>query len=274
MTIPWETYIISYYFRGDIMACIYCILNTISNLSYIGQTKQPLQERLRKHFSLLRNNSHFNIHLQNAFNLYGEEAFTAFILCECKEEELNRLEILYIKLFDTYKNGYNRTEGGAGVISKEAQLKNKISNQSKWDNILKINIDALKIEKVYMSMHEAAKEENVSVSSIYKSCKDKGRIVKGFYYIKESDFTSNWKPHLKTNNMPLCLINNNNCILFFFLSKKDAMRKLNLSKTQAVDMKIEQHIEISYKEFKGYLIQISQEECYKYNIGTRIDYPR
>ena len=68
-------------------------------------------------------------------------------MCTCEKHELNKLEIQYIKLFDTFKSGYNMTEGGQGIISQDAQLKNKISNQMKWDNILKINPNSLKIEK-------------------------------------------------------------------------------------------------------------------------------
>lgn len=256
------------------MAYIYCILNIKSNKAYIGQTIQSFERRIQKHFNLLKRNAHPNIHLQNAYNLYGDESFTSFILCECKKEELNRLEILYIKLFDTYKNGYNRTEGGAGVISKEAQLQNKITNQNKWDNILKINSKTMKIEKEYMSMNEAAREEKIPLSNIYKSCKDKGRIVKDYYYVKKSDFTDNWKPHLKTNNMPICLIDDDNKILAFFLSKNDAVRKLNVSNNSVITNRIKQHIKITYQNLEGYLIQISQEEYYKYNIGTCIDYPR
>ena len=60
------------------------------------------------------------------------------------------------------------TEGGQGIISQDAQLRNKISNQMKWDNILKINPNSLKIEKIYPSQNEAAKAEAILLSSIAK----------------------------------------------------------------------------------------------------------
>lgn len=257
------------------MAYIYSILNIKNNKAYIGQTiRDNLWDRIRKHFEKLRANTHPNKKLQNAYNKYGEESFIYFPLCSCKNYELNELEIKYIKLFDTFKTGYNMTEGGQGVISKDAQLKNKISNQIKWDNIYKINPNSFEIEKIYASQNEAAKMENIHLSSIAKSCKDKGRVIKNYIYIKESDYTTLWKPHIRTNAMPLCLIDKNDCIICFFESKKDAMRYFGFGNTSSIDRKIKNNTFLKFKEKEGKLIQITQEEYYKYDIGTCIDYPR
>ena len=144
----------------------------------------------------------------------------------------------------------------------------------KWDNILKINPNSLKIEKIYPSQNEAAKVEGIPLSSVAKSCKDKGRIVKNYVYIKESDYTPTWKPHIRTNAAPLCLINKSNNIICFFESKKDAMRHLDLSNTCQIDRKIKNNVFLNFKGEEGRLIQITQEEYYKYGIGTCIDYPR
>ena len=257
------------------MAYIYSILNIKNNKAYIGQTiKDNLWDRIRKHFEKLRTNTHPNKKLQNAYNKYGEENFIYFPLCTCEKHELNKLEIQYIKLFDTFKSGYNMTEGGQGIISQDAQLKNKISNQMKWDNILKINPNSLKIEKIYPSQNEAARAEGIPLSNIAKSCKDKGRIIKNYIYIKESDYTSTWKPHIRTNAAPLCLINKNNNIICFFESKKDAMRYFGFNNTYSIDKKIKNNVFLNFEGEEGRLIQITQEEYYKYDTGTCIDYPR
>ena len=63
--------------------------------------------------------------MQRCYNKYGEESFH-FEILEKREnitnEELNLLEIKYIKRFDTYYNGMNETTGGDGrgrIVSEE-----------------------------------------------------------------------------------------------------------------------------------------------------------
>lgn len=58
---------------------IYCILNIQNNKKYIGSSIN-IWQRLQKHFSLLRNNKHENIILQNSFNKNGEDSFICFVL--------------------------------------------------------------------------------------------------------------------------------------------------------------------------------------------------
>lgn len=53
---------------------IYNIQCLVSGKYYIGQSN-TIEARLESHKSALRNNCHVNTHLQNAFNLYGEENF-------------------------------------------------------------------------------------------------------------------------------------------------------------------------------------------------------
>ena len=62
----------------------------------------------------LRRNKHHNKYLQDDFNKYGEDAFQHDILCECSIEELDSLEISYIKEFYTHVSdgGYNISWGG------------------------------------------------------------------------------------------------------------------------------------------------------------------
>ena len=53
---------------------IYKITNTITNNFYIGSTVN-FYNRFKKHRHSLNNNKHENIHLQRAFNKYGEDFF-------------------------------------------------------------------------------------------------------------------------------------------------------------------------------------------------------
>jgi hypothetical protein len=64
----------------------------------------------------LKQNNHTNKKLQNAWNTYGEDAFS-FVYKKYEiedEDELNDLEINTIKEYDSYTNGYNLTSGGDG----------------------------------------------------------------------------------------------------------------------------------------------------------------
>lgn len=76
---------------------VYAILNILNNKKYIGSTK-CFKERFAEHRSQLRRGNHKNIHLQNAYNKYGEEYFKFVILEECENipNTLNFIEQKWI----------------------------------------------------------------------------------------------------------------------------------------------------------------------------------
>ena len=98
------------------MIGIYIITNKQSGKFYIGKSKN-IEGRFAHHKAELRHNNHYNIHLQRAWNLYGEESFVFSVLEECKEDELNDKEIHWISEFGGYKSEfmYNQTKGGDGL---------------------------------------------------------------------------------------------------------------------------------------------------------------
>ena len=92
---------------------------------YIGQTIFSLKIRKRKHFS---NSKKGNTHFYNAIRKYGWDNFTWEIIHDdCLEKDMNIMEIHYIQLLGTYKNGYNSTIGGRGCsgykFTEEAKKK-------------------------------------------------------------------------------------------------------------------------------------------------------
>lgn len=93
------------------MIGIYFIKNILTNQYYIGQSSN-LQKRLRDHRNNLVNNKHHNKHLQSSWNKYGEKNFIFKIIEECDIDNLNDLEVFYIKKFDSFHNGFNKTAGG------------------------------------------------------------------------------------------------------------------------------------------------------------------
>ena len=158
---------------------IYAIHNKITDKYYIGQSVN-IEGRLKKHFSDLRQNSHYNSKIQRAFNKYSENAFEVFILDICRKDQLNDQEIFYIKWFNSKNNGYNMTDGGDGTINivEETRLKLSKSN-SGINNPNYGNGDKIKGDK-NPSKRPEVKEK------ISKSLKGKKFSEERKYHISES----------------------------------------------------------------------------------------
>ena len=102
---------------------IYKITNLKNSKAYIGQSTD-IKARWNNHKLELKNNSHKNSHLQNAFNKYGEDAFEFRILETTFEENLDNAEEYWINYFDTTnpEKGYNLKYGGNNSkITEEVQ---------------------------------------------------------------------------------------------------------------------------------------------------------
>lgn len=100
--------LINYYGNAN-KTGIYCIRNQINEKIYIGSTKISFQVRKNKHLNLLRKKLHYNEHLQNAWNYYGENSFSFEILLICLPNECEKYEGEFIKLYSSNKRefGYN-----------------------------------------------------------------------------------------------------------------------------------------------------------------------
>ena len=139
---------------------IYKITNNINGKLYIGQTIYPLSYRYTNHLSDARNGRGYA--MASAIRKYGQNNFKIELVEECDEDQLNDLEVKYIKQYNSVTpNGYNLTHGGDDcwnrrepfnseeVISKFYELKSavKVARFYKTD-IPKIT-DILKENKVH-----------------------------------------------------------------------------------------------------------------------------
>ena len=109
------------------MECgIYKIVNILNGKVYVGQSRR-IRQRWVKHRVALRQNKHDNVHLQRAWNKYGEEAFVFFIVERCTSEQLTEREGFYIDLWKTrvQENGYNLggLTDGKKTVSEETREK-------------------------------------------------------------------------------------------------------------------------------------------------------
>lgn len=109
---------------------IYALVNQTDGRMYIGQSRN-LEKRKTTHFWMLRENRHFNVHLQRAWN--RGDRFDFKVLETCKTSDLNQKEKMWIKKLNTMQEGYNLCEGGDATegyhFTKEQ--KEKISKANK-----------------------------------------------------------------------------------------------------------------------------------------------
>lgn len=89
---------------------IYKITNKENSMCYIGQSVN-LADRLRAHIKAGLGIDGSNNKLYTAMKQFKVENFTYEIIEECKREELNDKERMWIKYFHSEKYGYNMTKG-------------------------------------------------------------------------------------------------------------------------------------------------------------------
>jgi hypothetical protein len=174
--------------NGDLglnrIAAIYIIMNDINGKIYLGSTID-VNERWKKHKSLLKCRKHHSLHLQNAWNKHGEENFSFRILEQIitnkavLEKELVKKEQYFLDVVQPWKdkNGYNLSKK-AGRIDYELLVK----------SIYQLDFEG-NIVKKWDSINGAARELNISAGSIVNVCKyQKGsKTTAGFRWCYESE---------------------------------------------------------------------------------------
>ncbi len=89
---------------------VYCIENRINNKKYIGITTRSLQKRFKEHCKA-------ESVIGKAIRKYKKENFIYYELERAStRQDLFKLEKYYIAKYKTFKNGYNSTIGGDGVV--------------------------------------------------------------------------------------------------------------------------------------------------------------
>lgn len=89
---------------------IYKITNKINNKVYIGQSINPINERLKRHFSDAMNNI-LDTHFARAIRLYGPENFyIEQIDSATNQDELTQKEQYWIQFYNAIEDGYNETD--------------------------------------------------------------------------------------------------------------------------------------------------------------------
>lgn len=106
---------------------VYIIQNKVNNKVYIGASRDTYK-RLCDHKVNLRNNVHHNIHLQSAFNKYGEDSFIFDVLEDCDEQFIYSQENYWCNMLNSHNRvyGYNidpTAPNGKCAVSEETKIK-------------------------------------------------------------------------------------------------------------------------------------------------------
>lgn len=126
---------------------IYKFTNKINGKAYIGVTNREFEVRKCEHVSFSIKNPKFKFH--RAIKKYGINNFKEEILISgiITKLEANNLEIKFIKEYDTYKNGYNMTQGGGNRgdfkhsdVSKEKMKKAHLGKKLSYEHKQKIGL--------------------------------------------------------------------------------------------------------------------------------------
>ena len=164
---------------------IYIVTNIKNNASYIGQAKN-IYDRLNKHHIYDykdKNNCCYNTKFYIALRKYGLENFQVDVLELCSEEELDKKEIYYINKYDSFKHGYNSTEGGQNwspnIHSEETELKrqktrqqNKSLQSENHPRAKMTNEEVINVRQRYI--------DGESIQQIYEDYKDRYSNKKTF----------------------------------------------------------------------------------------------
>lgn len=230
---------------------IYKIENVINNKVYIGQTtqKRGFEDRYcrkgegieRVYSSYLHNkdnNRYYNVHLLRSIEKYG---FNAFVVDEVFDvalspEELNQKEMLYIKQFDSFYNGYNSTLGGEGMSGYQPP-----TGKNHKQSVCVCQIDPSgELIKVWDSFGDIHRELGIRKGAIANVCSGRKETSGGFVWVYEKDYNPNndYSRTPKTRgggartNKPILLLDSNNKIIQEFISAVEVSATLGTSKQE------------------------------------------
>lgn len=187
---------------------IYKITNVINNKYYIGSALS-IRYRLNTHKRLLRDNKHFNNHLQASYNKHGLSNFVFEQLEVTTKETMIEKEQYWIDQLDATnpKKGYNKrviASSNLGIKASEetrkklsiahighkrsAEAQTKIS-AAQYKSVIQMDLNG-NILNEFRSIKEAALLVNCQRTGISMCCKGVIKCHNGYLWCKKENITN------------------------------------------------------------------------------------
>lgn len=238
---------------------IYC---KITGKQYIGITTN-IEERWKRHISLLNSNKHHSYKLQEAWNTFGKDNFDFNIIDELETdvETAYEHEKELIKKYNSCYDGYNVLIGGKvnPIYTEEVYEKMIKTKQSQVDNIIQLKeleLNHFQIIRIWNSKKEATRIGGYDFRNICKSVKDHV-LGNGYYWVEESKIKE-WKPKRHTMN-PVAELDENGNVLQVRISPREIEKENNWA-VSSICNAIKRNGLTHSRKFKF----ITEEEFYKF----------
>lgn len=200
---------------------VYKITNKINNKYYIGSAVS-IMYRLNTHKRLLRDNKHFNTHLQASYNKYGLSNFIFEQLEVTTKEIMIEKEQYWINYLDAtnVKKGYNKRKiasSNLGVKASE-QTKTKLSlahighkrsietqnkiSASQYKAVIQMDLTG-NILNEFKSIKEAALLVNCQRTGISMCCKGVIKSHNGYLWCKKDNIVNFKIPSINHKFIPI-----------------------------------------------------------------------
>lgn len=170
-----------------------------NNKIYIGQSID-ISRRWKDHKKCLRKNIHRNIHLQSAWNKYGESKFIHKAIEYCKVNELNEREIYWIIYFNSNNQnyGYNLDFGGGSLKSVSDETRRKLSESSSGaNNHAARKVVCIETGEIFDTIKDAESKYNIPKGVIGHCCRGERIWSNGYHWAYYEDYISYSKNDLK-----------------------------------------------------------------------------
>ena len=157
---------------------IYKITNLVTNKVYIGRS--ITKYRKNSHNRDLKLNKHHSIKLQRSYNKYGKDNFIFEIVeKDILKENINKKEIYYIALYNSYYNEYNCTKGGENDSKYWLGKLGGNHNTSKKTYQYDLNGNFI---REWNSVIEIQRELNYNTTCISGCCNKRNQSAYGFIW--------------------------------------------------------------------------------------------
>mgnify|MGYP001079287636 CR=1 FL=1 len=199
----------------DRLVDIYIITNLINGKQYVGQSVCGYVERFRQHCFCANRPYDTDGYIQDidlAIKQYGIDNFKVELIEKVSFEERNNKEIYYIKKYNTYSKGYNRTIGGDFNPMFDSKVRQKHKEIcSSEQHRQKSRESAIKMFSEREDIHKKITEGNKKAWQRY-SKDEKEHILKGL------------KEYNKSRTQRVAMVDNDGNVLKEFDSASDACR--------------------------------------------------